>query len=280
MISYKTCTELIRVIDNYSQQEIDRIFHVFKLTHLIHPTLGRISQYDKVHLLLENLEDPKKSGPFSDSFQIDFLNCIIENFHRMRKNSFATYYGEDNKPLTVTEIFSYEYPFLVNSLKRDGYIINGLSVKKLLPNEIEEAKTENELFSLLQMLNFKKSKGHLEQAISNHSQSNWASANGQFRTFIESLLIEISEKLVPDNKCDNAHAAIKILSQTVNPPFLRKELNEVESNKNDIPFIEGLWKRLHPEGSHPGLSDEEDSTFRYHIAIVVAHYLLRRLINR
>ena len=82
---------------------------------------------------------------------------------------------------------------------------------------------------------------------------------------------------MPANKTDNAQSAITILSKTVNPPFLRADLNEVENSNCKKPFIDGLWKRLHPEGSHPGLSDEEDSTFRYHITIVVAYYLLKRL---
>ena len=41
----------------------------------------------------------------------------------------------------------------------------------------------------------------------------------------------------------------------------------------------GLFNRLHPEGNHPGLSDEDDSTFRLHIVIIVARLLLRRYVN-
>jgi len=45
-------------------------------------------------------------------------------------------------------------------------------------------------------------------------------------------------------------------------------------------FLQGLWKRLHPQGSHPGLSDEEDSTFRLHLMILTASYYLKRLDSR
>ena len=34
---------------------------------------------------------------------------------------------------------------------------------------------------------------------------------------------------------------------------------------------------LHTDGSHPGLSDEEHSTFRLHIVLVTAPTFLRRL---
>jgi hypothetical protein len=70
-------------------------------------------------------------------------------------------------------------------------------------------------------------KDHLRQARDNHAKSNWAGANSQFRPFIESLLIDISKNLLPDAKCDNA-AAIKVLNQKTDPPFLSADLNEVE----------------------------------------------------
>jgi hypothetical protein len=34
---------------------------------------------------------------------------------------------------------------------------------------------------------------------------------------------------------------------------------------------------LHTDGSHPGLSDEDHSTFRLHIVLVTARTFLRRL---
>ena len=142
---------------------------------------------------------------------------------------------------------------------------------------MEEAESANELFRFLDKFNFQTTKGHLKQAISNHSSGDWASANGQIRTFFESLLKDISKKILPDNPCNTAASAISLLSKSSNPPFLKKELNEVSSNRRTNSFIDGFWNRLHPEGNHPGLSSEEDSTFRYHISIVMGRYLLDRL---
>ena len=42
----------------------------------------------------------------------------------------------------------------------------------------------------------------------------------------------------------------------------------------------GLFKMLHTDGSHPGLSDEDHSTFRLHLALVTGQALLHRLSNR
>ncbi|RUV82277.1 hypothetical protein EOA46_30925 [Mesorhizobium sp. M1A.F.Ca.IN.022.05.2.1] len=57
--------------------------------------------------------------------------------------------------------------------------------------------------------------------------------------------------------------------------FLSIKRNEwTPDGKN---FLKGLMKMLHTEGSHPGLSDEDQCTFRLHIALVTARMFLRRL---
>ena len=62
----------------------------------------------------------------------------------------------------------------------------------------------------------------------------------------------------------------------MNPPFFLLSLNEWDLS-DPSGFVQGFWKRLHPEGSHPGLSNEEDSSFRLHIVMVVANHFMRRL---
>jgi len=62
---------------------------------------------------------------------------------------------------------------------------------------------------------------------------------------------------------------------SLNPPFLHVDLNEWSGDGKN--FINGVLRRLHPDGPHPGLSDEEDSTFRLHLMILIARLLLRRL---
>lgn len=278
MLSLKSRIELLALIGQYGVKTIDRIFYVFDIEHLIHPTLGKLTVDDKLNILLKTLKRPPDKGPFTTDFNLDLLQYMVDLYYRNEDDggtSLPIYRAADN--IIYEHRFSFEHQALTYSLKRDGYIVNGRTIKKQLPQEIEEAKSESELFTLLNKFNLTIPRGHLEQAISNHSQANWAGANSQFRTFIESLLISICNKLVPANKTENAQSAITILSKTVSPPFLRADLNEVENSNCKKPFIEGFWKRLHPEGSHPGLSDEEDSTFRYHITIVVAYYLLKRL---
>ena len=47
-----------------------------------------------------------------------------------------------------------------------------------------------------------------------------------------------------------------------------------EAAENDV---NGLFKMLHTEGSHAGLSDVEHSTFRMQLVLVTARIFLRRL---
>jgi hypothetical protein len=62
------------------------------------------------------------------------------------------------------------------------------------------------------------------------------------------------------------------------PPFLSREHNEWVGNGTG--FLEGSLRRLHSAGSHPGLSDQEDSTFRLQLVFLVGRLLLRRLSDR
>ncbi|ULC59671.1 hypothetical protein MBM09_01535 [Flaviramulus sp. BrNp1-15] len=282
MLSLKTCIELVYVLEKFSKEEIERIFLIFNLEYYLYPINQRNNSNSKrINILLSNLKSSTLKGPFSGSFQMDLLQYVIDNYYRDKEEVTNKFYDFPTEgKILFEDKFSNNFKKLSNSLKLDGFIIKGNNIIKLLPEEIVETKIDSELIALLTEFNFLTPKGHFEQAVNNHIDGNWAGANSQFRTFIESLLIEIVNILLPSSNCTSASVAIKILSNTINPPFFKKSLNEIESNKCNKPFVEGLWKRLHPEGNHPGLSDEEDSTFRYHLVIVFSHYLLKRLKKR
>jgi hypothetical protein len=76
MISFKTCIELIHVLDGYNNQVIDRIFYVFGIDDLIHPANGRITTSDKINKLLIHLKYPPLKGPFSESVRMDLLRYL------------------------------------------------------------------------------------------------------------------------------------------------------------------------------------------------------------
>lgn len=273
MFSARTNVEIAFAIERMNKASISRMLIAFSLESYMSQEL---SNAKLANIFLEFLKIQGRRGPFTDSFTVDVLQYVVDNFYRDKKKE--DYWRND--PVHYDDLFAFEFPLLTNSLKRDGYIFKGPEIRKVLPEEIDEAQVETELIRQLTKFGFTQSKSHLEQAINNHSSAQWESANAQFRTFIESLLTEICFKL-SGRACADAGQAITSLSN-LSPAFLNDSLNEVKSNSNgiEVGFVNGLWKRLHPNGSHPGISDEEDCTFRYHIGIVFANYLLKRLAKR
>lgn len=167
---------------------------------------------------------------------------------------------------------------LLRGLALDGYTVTWDEhpsrpvLRASLPTEIDLPATDDELHQLLRDLSFSTALGHLDQAIDAHTRGDWAAANSQIRTFLESLLNEMSSRLDPQARSSENHRA-----HLAGRGFLSRTRNEwTEDGKN---FINGLFKMLHTDGSHPGLSDEDHSTFRLHLALITGRVLLRRFKN-
>ena len=264
LFSRNTIIEAIWLLEFFTHAELDRLLFKYRLERIVHQELG--SKTAKLNAVIKYLIDnPDEKGPSGANitFEIieDELSSIPSNVYSPLVNKHR--------------------PRLLNSLKRDGYIVTYKGkLKTLLPESIKLVEKENELNSLLDKFRFKTTRGHMDQAISAHAMGNWASANAQLRSFMESLFDSIADKLVGNKTTlpPSGHQRRELLAK-LNPPFLLPALNEWEiSDKGG--FLQGLLRRLHPQGSHPGLSDEEDSTFRLHLVILTASYYLRRFDSR
>jgi len=171
-----------------------------------------------------------------------------------------------------------DFPALINALARDGFSLESGRLTRTLPAVLDLPAADDEVHSLLNAFGFATATGHLDQGVEAHTNGNWASANSQFRAFIESLLDEVASSLNPGGPLPaTSHQRRTMLAQ-LNPPFFDPGLNEWTGDGKG--FIEAFFRRLHPQGSHPGLSDEQDSTFRLHLVLLVARLLLRRLRRR
>lgn len=150
---------------------------------------------------------------------------------------------------------------------------------RMLPETIsgmEFSEVEDEIGTLLDRCDFQVAKGHLNQATSAFQRGEWSSANGELRKFYEGYLNDIAVALGYTGTGDSK-AKRDFLGQ-VQPPFLLEEYNEWSPNKTQ--FVQGLMNRLHPHGGHPGLSEEEDATFRLQISLITARLFLRRYDKR
>src|ERR1700694_5557460 len=82
--------------------------------------------------------------------------------------------------------------------------------------------------------------GHLEQAINAHTRGDWAAANGQARSFIESLLDEIAYLLDPNApRGENQGEARRQLLANLAAPFLSRNLNEWSDDGKS--FVNGVF---------------------------------------
>lgn len=172
---------------------------------------------------------------------------------------------------------------LARALALDGFVIEWSDdygdppvLRAALPQDVDLPATDDELHHLLKHFGFTMTLGHLDQAIEAHTRGDWAAANSQTRTFVESLFEQIALHIDPA-EATAAGSAENRRALLADRGFLSKARNEwTNDGKN---YVNGLFKMLHTEGSHPGLSDEDHSTFRLHLALVTARAFLRRLRN-
>ncbi|MBS9405497.1 hypothetical protein KG088_17985 [Halomonas sp. TRM85114] len=155
------------------------------------------------------------------------------------------------------------------------------SLRRMLPSEVPSLdfrEAETELAVLLERNNFTVAHGHLKQAISAFQRGEWSSANGELRNFFESYLNEIATFLGYAGSGDSK-AKRDFLGELASP-FLLADYNEWHANNQKPQYVQGLMSRMHPHGGHPGLSEEEDATFRLQVTLITARLFLRRFDKR
>lgn len=157
-------------------------------------------------------------------------------------------------------------------LETDGFVVTEGQLRATFPEDVELPEAHDELRRLLVKHNLVIASGHLEQALEAHAKGNWASANGQIRAFFDALLDGICERLDPSTKSMGSGQPRR--TQLASQRFFSRELNEWDDKGSG--FVNGLVKRLHPHGAHPGLSDQDDSTFRLHIVLLTAKLFVSR----
>jgi hypothetical protein len=182
-----------------------------------------------------------------------------------------------------TSSLSAEQARFTRALALDGFVIEWsdeystqATLRAALPEEVDLPATDDEVHLLLRHFSFQTALGHLDQAIEAHTRGDWAAANSQVRTFMESLFEQIAFR-IDEAAATAAGTSENRRAMLAKKGFLYEARNEWTGDGKN--YINGLFKMLHTEGSHPGLSDEDRSTFRLHIALVTARTFLRRLKN-
>lgn len=169
----------------------------------------------------------------------------------------------------------------LRGLARDGFVLvpaassaQRASIRAVLPSEIQLPATDDEVHHLLKQFGFATPLGHLDQAIDAHTRGDWAACNGQLRAFMEGLFDDISRHIDSPQAArlptaENRRGMLGTIG------FLDASSNEWSGDGKN--YVNGLFKMLHTQGAHPGLSDQDHSTFRLHVVLVTAGMYLRRL---
>lgn len=249
MFSRKTILEIVKALNFRTHDEVGRFGIEFGLEEAIS---GMYLKEKETSIAKHLISNPEALGPNGSALAIE----VIE---------YATKHHCGFGALCES------HPDLAHSLDRDGFKLTDNGLRRKLPVALPVVEQEDQLISLLKKFGFGTAIGHYEQAVAAHARGEWAAANAQLRTFVEEFFNKAQEIVCPGQYSSSNERRIAL----ANAGFFVSEYNEYLFNGTG--FVEGFWKRLHPEGSHPGLSEQSDSTFRLHLVILVIHFFLTRL---
>ncbi len=233
--------------------------------------LANIALNENPHVITENGEVPLSRA---------IIDCAV---HAPPKTRVTNHWSKFIAGLRLDgfEIVEVTKTEPANRPWQDETLTINLSLRRIYPDDLPDLnfrEAESEIVLLLKQFGFQTTLGHLRQAIDCFARGEWAAANGQFRTFYESNLLEIAMKLGNSGPTD-AVGIRKFLGEC-SPPFLLSDFNEWHANPQKPQYTAGLMARLHPQGSHPGLSEEDDCAFRLQISLITARLLLKRFAKR
>jgi hypothetical protein len=143
-----------------------------------------------------------------------------------------------------------------------------------MPEYVALPESSNEVESLLSANGFDVAKRHLASARDNITQGDWEAANSQCRTFLEALTDAIADSLYGAEAATLSGGLAK-RQLLASHGFLSREKHEFGDGPGQT-FLPGLAKLLHPDGAHPGISNQDDALFRLQAVVVTARWLLKR----
>jgi len=227
--------------DNFSKFQLEMLFRKYKIGNM-YPE--GTSKYKRTLSILGQMINREEAEPIMK----DIWEKIGEHINlKMVK-------GQSNK-------FDRQ---LLTALRADGYeMVNG----KIIPAPPLQLMAESvgHLQMILRQRNFVVAEGHLIQALDNYQRGNWAACNAQLRVLLEEVWNVICEKHSNEEKYMVGGGARKWLED-------KGILSKKESE-----FIQSWFNMMHTEGSHPGLSSQEDSRWRLHVTVSTTHWAIMAL---
>ncbi|WP_433673807.1 hypothetical protein [Microbacterium gorillae] len=131
-------------------------------------------------------------------------------------------------------------------------------------SELPVATLSSDLSQQLVNEGFAVAAGHYDQALAAFHRQDWAASNSQLRTTFESVVKELLTRRT-GAVATGGGAAINAL-QTAGALV-----------PGQTEYLRGLWSMSHPQGSHPGLSNEQDAQHRVYAISAAVSWLVHTL---
>ncbi|SDU25400.1 hypothetical protein SAMN04488563_0777 [Jiangella alkaliphila] len=179
---------------------------------------------------------------------------------------------------------------LREALLSDGYELRviqtdsdfGFSVTntiQLLPVDPDAIPISDELTALeaeLEDRGYAEAREHYRLAVKHFTEQDYPSANSQLRNMVESLVVRLAvdhTNYTDTKKANQGSQAIKALYTPGGraPAAVGRPLPEFDGGR----MLHGIWETLHPNGSHPGLSDADEARLRMQLCTGLARFLLK-----
>jgi hypothetical protein len=153
------------------------------------------------------------------------------------------------------------YEKLIASLRADGFEFKDGMVVRSTPDPAAMAPEMSALEQDLDNRGFTIALKHYRQAIDSHRSENLEASNGQLRSFLENLLIEVCTEETGKIAKDPKGAVDRLV-------------NAAAIDGDEAQLLKGLLGLSNKRGAHHGLTDEEEALFRLHFSTAAARYLL------
>jgi hypothetical protein len=229
---------------------------------------------DRIGVFLEGEGVPRDIlNKYSDKGKEIFSSRVMFDLHENGSNDILMKIAEDLllKKGTSPSYFVDESDYYVKSselllsLENDGL---KFTEDKLVPIVDEDFEAEENLFKQnLSFLELNDAITYLDQSYENFISKNWESANSMTRTTLEYITTEIAKK-ISLNECDNhsfnGHKSVR--------SYLRNKLLDDDEFKILTDFMH--W--CSGNGSHPGISNENECRLRRIITIGFCQYYIEK----
>lgn len=171
-------------------------------------------------------------------------------------------------------------------LRLDGYDIDfeNCCIIEDIARYLQVVEKNDAIIEMLEEYHFSTTLAHYNEAKSSYLGGNYAALDGQLRTFVESIFqdmaahIKVCEPTNTNisniNEIDGQQAMI--IFAKCEHPILDFNLNEWSGDSQQASYFPAFWKRLHPEGSHPGVPQFSEVIYRFQLVVLNIELLVSR----